>query len=150
MLNALNTNLSSVESQQMLMMSHHHTKIKVLFMRCCLMHRNQHRTRYKNKSPVRALLSNAQKCISDLLDMASLVDPRFRDKYIPSENINAVKNQAVMKAESLMADQDSCQPDPGVPSVPTPTDQVAIMPPTAKSSSSSLASRAQQPQSAQH
>ncbi len=82
--------------------------------------------------------------------MASLVDPRFRDKYIPSENINAVKNQAVMKAESLMADQDSCQPDPGVPSVPTPTDQVAIMPPTAKSSSSSLASRAQQPQSAQH
>ncbi len=33
---------------------------------------------------------------SDLLDMASLVDPRFRDKYIPSEKINAVKNKAVM------------------------------------------------------
>lgn len=69
---------------------------------------------------------------SDLLDMASLVDPRFRDKYIPSEKINAVKNQAVMEADSLMANQGSCQPDPGIPSVPTPTGQVAIMPPTAK------------------
>lgn len=52
---------------------------------------------------------------SDLLDMASLVDPRFRDKFIPSEKINAVKNQAVMEAESLMADQGICQPDPAVP-----------------------------------
>ncbi|KAL1277314.1 hypothetical protein QQF64_023987 [Cirrhinus molitorella] len=41
------------------------------------------------------------------VDMASLVDPRFRDKYIPSEKVNAVKNQAVVEVESLLADQGS-------------------------------------------
>ncbi len=67
--------------------------------------------------------------------MASLVDSCLRDKYIPSEKINAVKNQAVMEADSLMANRGSCQPDPGVPSMLTPTGQVAIMPPTAKKKS---------------
>lgn len=71
---------------------------------------------------------------SELLDIASLVDPRFRDKHIPSEKIKAVKNQAVMETESLMADQGSYWPDPAVCTVPTPTDLVTIMPPTAKSS----------------
>jgi len=33
---------------------------------------------------------------ADLLDIASLVDPRFRDKYIPSDKIDAVKKQAVL------------------------------------------------------
>lgn len=32
----------------------------------------------------------------DLLDMTLLVDPWFRDKYIPSEKVSAVKNQAVV------------------------------------------------------
>ncbi|ROL52717.1 hypothetical protein DPX16_21143 [Anabarilius grahami] len=76
---------------------------------------------------------------SDLLDMASLVDLRFTDKYIQSEKINAMKNQAVLEAESLLADQRSCQPDPAVPTVPIPTDQEAVMPPTAKKKKKSLA-----------
>ncbi len=42
--------------------------------------------------------------------MASLVDSSLRDKYIPSEKINAVKNQAVMEADPLMANRGSCQP----------------------------------------
>lgn len=71
---------------------------------------------------------------SDLLDIASLVDPRFRDKHIPSEKINAVKNQAVTETESLTADQGSYRPDPAVSTVSTPTDLVTIKPPTAKSS----------------
>lgn len=81
----------------------------------------------------------ADPATSDLLDMASLVDPRFRDKYIPSEKINAVKKQAVFKAESLLADQGRCQPDPAVPTVAMPTDQVEIMPPPAKKKEKSLA-----------
>lgn len=74
----------------------------------------------------------AEPATSDLLDVASLVDPRFRDKYIPSEKVNAVKNQAVVEVESLLADQGSRQPDTAEHTVPVPTDQAEIMPPTAK------------------
>nr|XP_023693139.1 zinc finger BED domain-containing protein 4-like isoform X1 [Paramormyrops kingsleyae] len=74
----------------------------------------------------------AEPATSDLLDMASLVDPRFRDKYIPSEKVNAVKNQAVVEVESLLADQGSRQPDTAEHTVLVPTDQAEIMPPTAK------------------
>lgn len=35
---------------------------------------------------------------SDLSDMASLVDPQFRNKYISSEKTNVVKNHAVLEA----------------------------------------------------
>lgn len=45
----------------------------------------------------------ADPAASDLLDMASLVDPRFRDKYIPSEKINAVKKHAAGRSGQLSA-----------------------------------------------
>ncbi|XP_026016977.1 zinc finger BED domain-containing protein 1-like [Astatotilapia calliptera] len=44
---------------------------------------------------------------SDLLDMASFVDPRFRAKYIPSERINALKHKLILEAESLLSYQGS-------------------------------------------
>lgn len=43
-----------------------------------------------------------------------------------------MKNQAVYEAESLLADQDSFEPDTAEHTAPVPTDQEAIMPPTAK------------------
>ncbi|KAK0146746.1 hypothetical protein N1851_013953 [Merluccius polli] len=67
--------------------------------------------------------------------MASLVDPRFRAKYIPSEKVDALKHKVVLEAESLLADQGSCQPDPAVPTVSEPADQEAAVPPTAKKKS---------------
>lgn len=69
---------------------------------------------------------------SDLLDMASLVDPQFRAKYIPGENIDALKHRAVLEVESFLADRGSRQPDPAVPvpTVPEPADQE--LPPKAK------------------
>lgn len=74
----------------------------------------------------------ADPATSDMLDMPSLVDPRFRDKYLSSEKVNSMKNQAVLEAETLLADQGSCHPDTAEHTVPVPTDQEAIMPPTAK------------------
>ncbi|CAI5682842.1 unnamed protein product [Oreochromis niloticus] len=55
---------------------------------------------------------------SDLFDMASFVDPRFRAKYIPSEKINALKHKLILEAESLLSYQGTCLselPDPAVP-----------------------------------
>lgn len=78
---------------------------------------------------------------SDLLDIASLLDPRFKGSYIASEKINALKHTVITEAEVLLSDQDSDQascsskmPNPTVPKA-VPKDQgeagVAV-PPTAK------------------
>ncbi|KAJ8369457.1 hypothetical protein SKAU_G00094850 [Synaphobranchus kaupii] len=67
---------------------------------------------------------------SDLLDMATFVDPRFRANYIASD---ALKHRAVMEVESLLADQSSCQPPyPCVPTVSEPADLEAAVAPKAK------------------
>lgn len=56
---------------------------------------------------------------TDLLEMASFVDPRFRATYIPSEKVDALKHRAVLEVETLLADQSSCQPPYlRVPTVP--------------------------------
>lgn len=71
----------------------------------------------------------ADPATSNLLDMASLVDPRFRAKYITSEDIDALKHKAVLEAESLLADQSSRLPHTAVPE---PADQEEAVPPKAK------------------
>lgn len=73
---------------------------------------------------------------SDLLNIASFVDPRFRAKYIPSEKMDTLKQEVVMEAESLLSDQGrSCElPEPD-PAVPEPADQgeaAVAVPPTTK------------------
>lgn len=45
----------------------------------------------------------------DLLDMASLLDPRFKTHYISNEKIEDVKVRAVSELESLLAEQSSSQ-----------------------------------------
>ncbi|XP_076734617.1 E3 SUMO-protein ligase ZBED1-like [Maylandia zebra] len=60
---------------------------------------------------------------SDLLDMASFVDPRFRAKYIPSEKINALKHKLILEAESLLSYQGTCLSELTDPAVPESADQ---------------------------
>lgn len=70
---------------------------------------------------------------TDLLEMASFVDPRFRATYIPSEKVDALKHRAVLEVETLLADQSSCQPPYlRVPTVPEPADGEAAVAPKAK------------------
>ena len=70
---------------------------------------------------------------TDLLEMASFVDPRFRATYIPSEKVDALKHRAVLEVETLLPDQSSCQtPDLQVPTVPEPADGEAAVAPKAK------------------
>ncbi|XP_059371308.1 E3 SUMO-protein ligase ZBED1-like [Carassius carassius] len=70
---------------------------------------------------------------TDLLEMASFVDPRFRATYIPSEKVDALKHRAVLAVETLLADQSSCQPPClCVPTVPEPADGEAAVAPKAK------------------
>lgn len=70
---------------------------------------------------------------TDLLEMASFVDPRFRATYIPSEKVDALKHRAVLEVEMLLADQSSCQPPClCVPTVPEPADGEAAVAPKAK------------------
>ena len=68
----------------------------------------------------------ADPATSDLLDMSSLVDPRFKTKFVSS------KQKAVLKAESLLADQRCFQPDPAVFTVAMPADQAFVSPPVKK------------------
>nr|XP_014042140.1 unnamed protein product [Salmo salar] len=70
---------------------------------------------------------------TDLLEMASFVDPRFRATYIPSEKVDALKHRAVLEVETLLADQSSCQPPYlRVPTVHEPADGEAAVAPKAK------------------
>lgn len=69
-----------------------------------------------------------------LLDMAWLIDPRFKATYIPDEKIEALKHRAVSEAVCLLADQSRCQSDPAVFTVPEPEDMEA-MPSTSKKKS---------------
>ncbi|XP_074551526.1 E3 SUMO-protein ligase ZBED1-like [Halichoeres trimaculatus] len=68
---------------------------------------------------------------TDLLEMASFVDPRFRATYIPSEKVDALKHRAVLDVEMLLADQSSCQP-PYLLTVPEPADGEGAVAPKAK------------------
>ncbi|XP_069395198.1 E3 SUMO-protein ligase ZBED1-like [Paralichthys olivaceus] len=71
---------------------------------------------------------------TDLLEMASFVDPRFRTTYIPSEKVDTLKHRAVLEVKTLLADQSSCQqPYLRVPTVPEPADgEAAAVAPKAK------------------
>lgn len=70
---------------------------------------------------------------TDLLDMASFVDPRFRATYIPREKVDALKHGAVLEVDTLLADQSSCQAHyQRVPTVPEPADGDAAVAPKAK------------------
>lgn len=75
---------------------------------------------------------------SELLDIASFVDPRFRSKYIPSERMDALKEKVIMEAESLQGDDQGRGELPD-PAVPEPADQgeaaVAVPPATKKKKS---------------
>lgn len=53
---------------------------------------------------------------SDLLDIASFIDPRFRGKYASSEKLVALKERVICEAQSLQGDQgSSAGVDKGVP-----------------------------------
>ncbi|XP_063763471.1 E3 SUMO-protein ligase ZBED1-like [Eleginops maclovinus] len=71
---------------------------------------------------------------TDLLEMASFVDPWFRATYILSEKVDALKHRAVLEVETLLADQSSghLTPDLHVPIVPEPADGEATVAPKAK------------------
>uniref|UniRef100_A0AAV2K8K1 Transposase n=1 Tax=Knipowitschia caucasica TaxID=637954 RepID=A0AAV2K8K1_KNICA len=45
---------------------------------------------------------------SDLLDIASLLDPRFRAKYISCDKMDALKRRVILETQSLLHDQDEC------------------------------------------
>ena len=68
---------------------------------------------------------------SDLLDMASLADPRFRVQYIPGERVEALKHRAVLEVEALQADLGGGKPDPAGP-VP---EEPGMPPPSTKKKS---------------
>lgn len=69
---------------------------------------------------------------SDLLDIASLLDPRFRATYISCEKMDPLKHRVILEAQSLLGDQSRSE---CVRELPNPTDQgeaeVAV-PPDAK------------------
>lgn len=44
---------------------------------------------------------------SDLLDIASFIDPRFRGKYVSSGKLVALKERVICEAQSLLGDQES-------------------------------------------
>ncbi|ROL50917.1 Zinc finger BED domain-containing protein 6 [Anabarilius grahami] len=44
---------------------------------------------------------------SDLLDIASFIDPRFRGKYVSSGKLVALKERVICEAQSLLGDQGS-------------------------------------------
>ncbi len=72
---------------------------------------------------------------SELLDIASLLDPRFKASYISGEKIDALKHRVITEAESLPNDQASCLSELPDPAVPQPADQgeaAVAVPPTAK------------------
>ena len=75
---------------------------------------------------------------SDLLDMATFVDPRFKDACIPRDRVDALKQKVVVKAKSLLAE--GRQPDPAVHTLSEPADQAVSMAPHAAKKKKSLAS----------
>ncbi|XP_067301389.1 E3 SUMO-protein ligase ZBED1-like [Pseudorasbora parva] len=44
---------------------------------------------------------------SDLLDIASFIDPRFRGKYVSSEKLAALKERVICEAQNLLGDRGS-------------------------------------------
>lgn len=65
---------------------------------------------------------------SGFLDMASFVDPRFRDTYIQRDRVAAVKQKVVAEAKALLPEESS-EPTPSL----LPADQEApVGPPAAK------------------
>lgn len=73
----------------------------------------------------------ADPATSDLLDMATFVDPRFKDMYIPRDRVDAVKRRVVEEATSLLAE--GSQPELAVHTLSEPADQeVSMAPPVAK------------------
>ena len=69
---------------------------------------------------------------SELLDIASLLDPRFKASYISGEKIDALKHRVITEAESLPNDQASCLSDPAVPPPADQGEAAVAVPPTAK------------------
>lgn len=89
------------------------------------------------KSSIVEYLSNVAKyseqATTDLLEMASFVDPWFKATYISSEKVDALKQRAVLEVMTLLGDQSSCQPPYLLVSpVPEPTDEEAAVTPKAK------------------
>lgn len=87
---------------------------------------------------------------TDLLEMASFVDPRFRTTYISGEKVGALKNRAVLEVETLLADQSSCQlPYPHVSTVPGPAEGESAVAPKAKKTLASFFKQQTAPATAQ-
>ena len=58
----------------------------------------------------------------DLLDIASLLDPRFKAWYISGEKLDALKHKIITEVESLPSDQASCLSELPQPAVTEPAD----------------------------
>lgn len=63
----------------------------------------------------------------DLLDIVSLLDPRFKARYISGEKLDALKHKVIAEAESLSGDQPSCLSEPA-----DRREAAVAVPPTAK------------------
>ena len=70
---------------------------------------------------------------SDLLDMATFVDPRFKDAYIPRDRVDALKQKVVEEAKSLLAEGSQLP-------LSEPVEQEVSMAPSAAKKKKSLAS----------
>ncbi|XP_076836729.1 E3 SUMO-protein ligase ZBED1-like [Brachyhypopomus gauderio] len=85
------------------------------------------------KTSIVDYLNNKYTSTSDLLDIASLVDPRFRAKYIQSERMDSLKHKIILEVESLLSYQDRCVSELPALAAPESADrEEAAIAPTAK------------------
>ena len=73
---------------------------------------------------------------TDLLDMATFVDPRFRDAYIQRDKVDGLKQRVVAEVKSLLSDDERCEPNLAL----LPEDQEETMVPPKAKKKKSLAS----------
>ncbi len=84
----------------------------------------------------------------ELLDMASLVDPRFKTTYIKEEKVEYMKNRAMSELENLVAEQAASAEAAPLPSPAAATDEPEVCAKRQKKSLSSYFKKTTQCQTA--